>query len=89
MITDNYNAFLDSAEEVCLNLEKRIENLNKPQRKKLCKVIEVSGIYSLEYEIQDILNKGYNIEHMMINEIETYNHQKRLIVTLILNENSF
>jgi len=84
-----YDAFLDSAEEICMNLEKRIENLNKSKKRtKICKVVEVSGIYSLEYEIQNFLDEGYNIEHMMINEVELYNHQKKFIVTLILNENS-
>ena len=84
-----YDAFLDSAEEICLNLEKRIEKLDTSQRTKICKVIEVFGMYTLESEIQEILDDGYNIEHMMINEIESYNHQTRLIVTLILNKNSF
>ena len=84
-----YDAFLDSAEEICLNLEKRIEKLNTPNRTKICKVIEVFGMYTLESEIQEILDDGYNIEHMMINEIESYNHQTRLTVTLILNKNSF
>ena len=90
------DAFLDSAEEICLNLEKRIgrldtsiEKLDTSKRTKICKVIEVFGMYSLENKIQDLLDEGYNIEHMMINEIESYNHQVRLIVTLILNENSF
>lgn len=84
-----YDAFLDSAEEICLNLEKRIEKLNTPKRTKICKVIEVFGMHTLESKIQEILDDGYNIEHMMINEIESYNHQTRLIVTLILNKNSF
>lgn len=87
-----YDAFLDSAEEICLNLEKRIEKLDIPnisKRTKICKVIEVFGMYTLENKIQDLLDEGYNVEHMMINEIESYNHQMRLIVTLILNKNSF
>lgn len=84
-----YDAFLDSTEEICLNLEKRIKKIDISKRTKICKVIEVFGMYTLENEIQDLLDEGYNIEHMMINEIESYNHQVRLIVTLILNENSF
>lgn len=84
-----YEAFLDSAEEICLNLEKRIEKIDTSKRTKICKVIEVFGMYTLENQIQDLLDEGYNIEHMMINEIESYNHQVRLIVTLILNKNSF
>ena len=84
-----YDAFLNSAEEICLNLEKRIEKLDTSKRTKICKVIEVFGMYTLENKIQDLLDEGYDVEHMMINEIESYNHQMRLIVTLILNKNSF
>jgi predicted ATP-grasp superfamily ATP-dependent carboligase len=84
-----YDAFLDSAEEICLNLEKRIEKLDTFKRTKICKVIEVFGMYTLENQIQDLLDEGYNIEHMKINEIDSHSHQVRLIATLILNKNSF
>jgi hypothetical protein len=81
-----YDDVLNNTEGICSNLEKRIEKLNTSKRTKICKVIEVFGTYTLENKIQDLLDEGYNIEHMKINEIDSHSHQVRLIATLILKD---